>query len=64
MGKDQPPDLAAFVPSDATILPDNLEKTPSSVAPEKNHISADIKSKVVTGTILASITILYLWLKH
>lgn len=48
VGKDQPPDLAAFVPSDATILPDNLEKTPSSVAPEKNHISADIKSKVVT----------------
>ncbi|CDP19122.1 unnamed protein product [Coffea canephora] len=48
VGKDQPPDLAAFVPSDATIPPDNLEKTASSVAPEKNHISADIKSKVVT----------------
>ncbi|XP_071912391.1 uncharacterized protein [Coffea arabica] len=50
VGKDQPPDLAAFVPSDATILPDNLEKTASSVAPEKNHISVDVKSKVVTAS--------------
>ncbi|KAL3518765.1 hypothetical protein ACH5RR_021354 [Cinchona calisaya] len=47
VGKDQPPDLAALVPSDVTILLENLNITASSVAREKNNIAADIKSKVV-----------------
>ncbi|CAA2983059.1 prolyl-tRNA synthetase associated domain-containing 1 [Olea europaea subsp. europaea] len=43
VGKDQPPDLAGLVPSDAVVLPDPTEKTASSQGPEKNHISVNNK---------------------
>lgn len=54
MGKDQPPDLAALVPSDVPILPDTQEKTAASVSSakscvEKNPIAADTKSTVIAG---------------
>ncbi|XVE95452.1 hypothetical protein REPUB_Repub02eG0098600 [Reevesia pubescens] len=48
VGKDQPPDLAAFVPSGSTILPDLPEKSPSQVS-TGNHVSAASKSAAVTA---------------
>ncbi|KAL2456088.1 YbaK/aminoacyl-tRNA synthetase-associated domain [Abeliophyllum distichum] len=43
VGKDQPPDLAGLVPSDAVVLPDPSEKIASSQGLEKNHISVNNK---------------------
>ncbi|KAK4429665.1 Prolyl-tRNA synthetase associated domain-containing protein 1 [Sesamum alatum] len=48
VGKDQPPDLATLVPSDATILADTPEKHGSSQGSEKNHISVNNQPTVVT----------------
>ncbi|XVF64599.1 hypothetical protein PTKIN_Ptkin09bG0181400 [Pterospermum kingtungense] len=48
VGKDQPPDLAAFVPSGSTVLPDLAEKTPSSQDSTGNHLSAGNNSAAVT----------------
>ena len=50
MGKDQPPDLAALVPSGSIALPDQAEKQPSSQVPkEGNPVSVGNKSKTVSG---------------
>jgi hypothetical protein len=40
VGKDQPPDLAALVPSDAPVLSDIPAKTDSVQTPEPNHVKA------------------------
>lgn len=44
VGKDQPPDLAAFVPSGSTVLPDTPEKVASSQVSTGNHVILDSKS--------------------
>ncbi|XP_059631843.1 uncharacterized protein LOC132274552 [Cornus florida] len=49
VGKDQPPDLAALVPSDTTVLPDPPEKVASLQGPEKSHGPVNNKSTAVTG---------------
>lgn len=49
MGKDQPPDLAALVPSEATVLPDQVEKSGPSQLPSENHLPLKIKSTEHTG---------------
>ncbi|KAL3845544.1 hypothetical protein ACJIZ3_002947 [Penstemon smallii] len=47
VGKDQPPDLASLVPSDAKILVNPPEIKTSSQGPENNHISVNNKLEVV-----------------
>ncbi|CAH9091990.1 unnamed protein product [Cuscuta epithymum] len=55
VGKDQPPDLAYVVPSDVLTLPDNMEKSATSVVPEKkDHVAADIKPEVKAKTAKAA----------
>uniref|UniRef100_A0A5B7BD62 Putative prolyl-tRNA synthetase associated domain-containing protein 1 n=1 Tax=Davidia involucrata TaxID=16924 RepID=A0A5B7BD62_DAVIN len=49
VGKDQPPDLAALVPSDAAVLPDPLEKVASLKGPEIKNVSVNNKSTTVTA---------------
>ncbi|KAL1344511.1 hypothetical protein HN51_018402 [Arachis hypogaea] len=50
VGKDQPPDLAALVPSGSIVLPDQPEKQPSSQVPKDgNLVSVDNSSKTVSG---------------
>lgn len=49
VGKDQPPDLAALVPLDATVLSENAEKPSSKQGPLQNHEPVDITSTVVQG---------------
>ncbi|KAF7829848.1 prolyl-tRNA synthetase associated domain-containing protein 1 [Senna tora] len=50
VGKDQPPDLAALVPSGTIVLPDPPEKQPSPQVPiDGNHVSADSKPMVVSA---------------
>lgn len=51
VGKDQPPDLAGLVPSDAVVLPDPTEKKASSQGPEKNHISVNNKPTANAGIV-------------
>ncbi|OMP05423.1 hypothetical protein CCACVL1_01907 [Corchorus capsularis] len=48
VGKDHPPDLAAFVPSGSTVLPDLPEKAPSQGS-TGNHVSAKSNSAAVTA---------------
>ncbi|XP_028757578.1 prolyl-tRNA synthetase associated domain-containing protein 1 [Neltuma alba] len=48
VGKDQPPDLAALVPSGSIVVPDQPEKQPSPQIPiDKSHVSADSKPTVL-----------------
>ncbi|KAK6246182.1 hypothetical protein QUC31_000960 [Theobroma cacao] len=47
VGKDQPPDLAAFVPSGSTALPDLPDEAPASQDSTGNHVSAGTKSAAV-----------------
>ncbi|KAK6114849.1 hypothetical protein DH2020_007118 [Rehmannia glutinosa] len=49
VGKDQPPDLANLVPSDAAVLAAPVEK--QSQGSEKNHISVNNQQNAVTGYI-------------
>ncbi|KAA8546388.1 hypothetical protein F0562_002873 [Nyssa sinensis] len=49
VGKDQPPDLAALVPSDATVLPGPPEEVASLRGPEINNVSVNNKSTVVAA---------------
>lgn len=49
VGKDQPPDLAALVPSDAIPLPEEPPKAAPLQASEKNHVSVNNKSTAVTA---------------
>ncbi|KAF7816879.1 prolyl-tRNA synthetase associated domain-containing protein 1 [Senna tora] len=50
VGKDQPPDLAALVPSSSSVLPDQQDKQTSSQVPIfGGHVSADIRSKEVSA---------------
>lgn len=49
VGKDQPPDLATLVPSDATVVADPPEKQAPSQASEKNHISVNNQPTTVKG---------------
>lgn len=48
VGKDQPPDLAALVPSEAPV-PQNLQ---DKVVTDKSDVAANNKSTVVTGMLL------------
>ncbi|XP_061369010.1 uncharacterized protein LOC133311899 [Gastrolobium bilobum] len=51
VGKDQPPDLVALVPSGSIVLP---EKQPSSQAPtDGNHVSVDNKSKTISAKVVS-----------
>lgn len=53
VGKDQPPDLAALVPSSSIVLPEQPEKQPSQqVLTDKEHVSADSKPAVAPGKVL------------
>ncbi|XP_044474792.1 uncharacterized protein LOC123202752 isoform X2 [Mangifera indica] len=47
VGKDQPPDLAAFVPSGSTILPEPPEKSASSQNADGNNVITSSNSKAV-----------------
>ena len=47
VGKDQPPDLAVYVPSNSVVVPELPNKTPSAQAPPKN-VSAE-KTKPVAS---------------
>ncbi|XP_057795884.1 uncharacterized protein LOC131011993 [Salvia miltiorrhiza] len=49
VGKDQPPDLASLVPSDASVSADPPVKQESSQGPNKNHISADNQPVITAG---------------
>ncbi|XP_050211439.1 uncharacterized protein LOC126661627 [Mercurialis annua] len=49
VGKDQPPDLAEFVPSSSPILSDPSEKTVPSQGHSGNPVSSDKKSSVTAG---------------
>ncbi|KAK6132011.1 hypothetical protein DH2020_034237 [Rehmannia glutinosa] len=51
VGKDQPPDLANLVPSDAAVLAVPVEKQGSSQGSEKIHISVNNQQNAVTGYI-------------
>ncbi|CAL5417381.1 unnamed protein product [Camellia sinensis] len=49
MGKDQPPDLAAFVPSDAIVLQEDPEKAAPPQVPKKKIVATNNKSTTVTA---------------
>ncbi|XP_042036923.1 uncharacterized protein LOC121782973 [Salvia splendens] len=49
VGKDQPPDLASLVPSDAPVSADPLAKQESSKGLEKNHTSSDKQPVIAAG---------------
>lgn len=49
VGKDQPPDLASLVPSDAKALADPPKTQESSQGSEKNHISVTNQPVIATG---------------
>ncbi|KAJ4700648.1 Prolyl-tRNA synthetase associated domain-containing protein 1 [Melia azedarach] len=48
VGKDQPPDLAAFVPSGSTVLPDPPEKASALQGASGDHVVANSNFKAVT----------------
>ncbi|KAL6525095.1 hypothetical protein OROMI_030688 [Orobanche minor] len=48
VGKDQPPDLAALVPSDAKALGDHVEEQGATQGSEKNQVSSNNQPDVVT----------------
>ncbi|CAL0319392.1 unnamed protein product [Lupinus luteus] len=52
VGKDEPPDLAALVPSGSIVLPDQPEKQSSQVPKDGNHVSGDNKSKTVSAKVV------------
>ncbi|KAL7176434.1 hypothetical protein ACSBR2_029882 [Camellia fascicularis] len=47
--KDQPPDIAAFVPSDAIVLQEDPEKAAPPQVPEKKIVAANNESTTVTA---------------
>ncbi|KAI6693840.1 hypothetical protein NL676_021550 [Syzygium grande] len=47
VGKDQPPDLAALVPSDSIVLPEFAEGELPSKPSDENHAATDVKPKAV-----------------
>ncbi|KAL6984389.1 hypothetical protein U1Q18_017766 [Sarracenia purpurea var. burkii] len=49
VGKDQPPDLAALVPSDVIVLKDGPEKAAPSQGPVINHVSVNNKPTAITA---------------
>ncbi|CAI8585448.1 unnamed protein product [Vicia faba] len=52
VSKDQPPDLAALVPSSFIVMPHQSELQPSSQAPaDGNHASVEIKSQIVSEQV-------------
>ncbi|KAK0576507.1 hypothetical protein LWI29_018611 [Acer saccharum] len=50
VGKDQPPDLAAFVPSGSMVLPDPPEKAVSMQNASGNHVIASSNPKAVADS--------------
>ncbi|KAG5050512.1 hypothetical protein JHK85_011615 [Glycine max] len=53
VGKDQPPDLAALVPSGLIVLPDQPQKQSSSQVPEDaNHVSMDNGTNTVSAKVV------------
>ncbi|KAJ6352773.1 hypothetical protein OIU76_001900 [Salix suchowensis] len=51
VGKDQPPDLAAFVPSGSSIQPDQPDKAAPLQDPTKNSVPVNKKSVAATGKV-------------
>ncbi|KAK6938429.1 YbaK/aminoacyl-tRNA synthetase-associated domain [Dillenia turbinata] len=51
VGKDQPPDLASFVPSGSTVLPDPSETASSNLQSSTNHTFVDNKSPLVAAKV-------------
>ncbi|KAE8077430.1 hypothetical protein FH972_015995 [Carpinus fangiana] len=49
VGKDNPPDLAALVPSDSIVLPDSTEKAASLQGPTKDRVVSDNKTMEITA---------------
>jgi len=49
VGKDQPPDLAALVPSSSVVLPDQPQKESSQVLKDANHVSVGNGTSGVSG---------------
>ncbi|KAG6776072.1 hypothetical protein POTOM_019575 [Populus tomentosa] len=49
VGKDQPPDLASFVPSGSTIQPDQPDKAAPPQDPTENSVPVNKKSVAATG---------------
>ncbi|KAK7410589.1 hypothetical protein VNO78_01486 [Psophocarpus tetragonolobus] len=53
VGKDQPPDLAALVPSSSIVLPDQPQKQSSSQVPkDANHVSVDNGTNTVSAKVV------------
>uniref|UniRef100_I1KA78 YbaK/aminoacyl-tRNA synthetase-associated domain-containing protein n=1 Tax=Glycine max TaxID=3847 RepID=I1KA78_SOYBN len=53
VGKDQPPDLAALVPSGSIVLPDQPQKQSSSQVPkDANHVSVDNGANTVSAKVV------------
>ncbi|KAK7311560.1 hypothetical protein RJT34_09791 [Clitoria ternatea] len=56
VGKDQPPDLAALVPSGSIILPDEPEKQSSQVPQDVKHVSIDNRTTTVSAKVAKAST--------
>ncbi|KAH9691078.1 tRNA edit domain-containing protein [Citrus sinensis] len=52
VGKDQPPDLAAFVPSASTVLPDLPEQASAVQSAGGSYVNANNNSKAATGSLI------------
>ncbi|KAE8038233.1 hypothetical protein FH972_010764 [Carpinus fangiana] len=52
VGKDNPTDLAALVPSDSIVLPDSTKKAASLQGPTKDCVVSDNKTTEITGFYL------------
>ncbi|KAL2339810.1 hypothetical protein Fmac_007750 [Flemingia macrophylla] len=53
VGKDQPPDLAALVPSSSIVLPDQPQKQSSTQVPrDANHVSVDNGTNTVSAKVV------------
>ena len=53
VGKDQPPDLASLVPSDAISIPGQPDKAAPSLVSDMSHAPVNNKSTGVSGKLLA-----------
>ncbi|XP_047162206.1 prolyl-tRNA synthetase associated domain-containing protein 1 [Vigna umbellata] len=54
VGKDQPPDLAALVPSGSVVLPDQPQKQSSQVPKDANHVSVGNGTSAVSAKVVKS----------
>ncbi|XP_014498718.1 prolyl-tRNA synthetase associated domain-containing protein 1 [Vigna radiata var. radiata] len=54
VGKDQPPDLAALVPSGSVVLPDQPQKQSSQIPKDANHVSVGNGTSAVSAKVVKS----------